>query len=664
MRRALRIAVVVLAVGALPLMASRPASAAPSLALTRQTPWILAGGTVDLDLTILDASLDTMVSVSIHQALTSRSAFDLSLEGDGLGTPLHEIAAPVGFLTEIASSERRFPLEFAPPGEPVDGRVPITQPGVYPTVVELDATPDDEDGEPPSFVTYVVVVGGDGSGPVVGEPLGLSWVWPLDADPVIGADGLPDPTGLAALEPDGRVGRQLVALAAHGVATTLAPGGWTVEQLAASQARPQRSLVPLTDDTNQVLTGGYVPLDLPSLLAHDLAEPARESRRLGIDTIEATLGMRVDTRTAVATPVDPASFEFLADASIDRMVVDEADLAESAADRTPARPFRLRSGDRSVLAAAPDPGLVALLDGAGPPALRAQQLVGALSLIAYESPALERGVVLVNPLRWDPEDEFLDAALSGIAGHPLISPMTLDRFFEEVPTETSDGSELERSLEARHAVPPPVNAEAYDNSARRQRSFHSLVGPTSSAVTVGDSVLDVVLSATWGPNSSDASAQLALANTTIDDFLAGIRIPVDRSITLTARTGTIPIQFLNETGQDVTVRVRLESERLDFPEGDVHDVVLPPRSSTQRFEVETRTSGRFPLYLTVTSPDGALAISSARMDVRSTAVSGVGVFLTVGAAVVLAGWWGNDIRKRRRREKSGITPAGGSDGGE
>jgi hypothetical protein len=96
--------------------------------------------------------------------------------------------------------------------------------------------------------------------------------------------------------------------------------------------------------------------------------------------------------------------------------------------------------------------------------------------------------------------------------------------------------------------------------------------------------------------------------------------------------------------------VRLDSDKLLFPDGDQRILDLPPRSTTVRFTVETRSSGTFPLTLKVTSPDGALPIQQTEVQVRTTFfVSNVGVFLTVGAGLFLAGWWAHDIRRRRRR---------------
>jgi hypothetical protein len=96
--------------------------------------------------------------------------------------------------------------------------------------------------------------------------------------------------------------------------------------------------------------------------------------------------------------------------------------------------------------------------------------------------------------------------------------------------------------------------------------------------------------------------------------------------------------------------VRLESDKLQFPDGAERILDLPPQSTTVRFDVETGSSGTFPLTLNVTSPDGSLPIQQTEVQVRTTFfVSNVGVFITVGAVLFLALWWGYDIRRRKRR---------------
>jgi hypothetical protein len=90
------------------------------------------------------------------------------------------------------------------------------------------------------------------------------------------------------------------------------------------------------------------------------------------------------------------------------------------------------------------------------------------------------------------------------------------------------------------------------------------------------------------------------------------------------------------------------SQKLTFPQGFIRVVNLEPKSTTVRVEVQTRTSGSFPLELSIRSTDGVLTIATTNFSVRSTAVSAAGLALIIGAAAFLALWWGHDIRRRRR----------------
>ena len=62
------------------------------------------------------------------------------------------------------------------------------------------------------------------------------------------------------------------------------------------------------------------------------------------------------------------------------------------------------------------------------------------------------------------------------------------------------------------------------------------------------------------------------------------------------------------------------------------------------------------MLMTVTTPGGLKIGNTTQIKVRSTFVSGVGVFLTVGAIVFLAIWWGWDIHRRRKKRSSGDAP--------
>ena len=145
----------------------------------------------------------------------------------------------------------------------------------------------------------------------------------------------------------------------------------------------------------------------------------------------------------------------------------------------------------------------------------------------------------------------------------------------------------------------------------------------------------------------------------VDKQLSLIRVPASRSITLTAREGEIPVTVLNETGYPVHVQVRLSSDQLRFPGGTraaVQSVDLTHRNTTARFRVQARTSGSFPIRIELVSPDGQLTVGTSRVVVRSTAASGVGIVLSVSAALFLLVWWARHaMRARRHRPRQPIT---------
>ena len=101
------------------------------------------------------------------------------------------------------------------------------------------------------------------------------------------------------------------------------------------------------------------------------------------------------------------------------------------------------------------------------------------------------------------------------------------------------------------------------------------------------------------------------------------------------------------------VRVQVDSDKLEFPRGDTLDYELSRRNTTRQFSVRARTAGTFPLRVVVTSPDGALVLGESRVTIRSTAASGVGVVLSVGALLLLLTWWARDVLRGERRSRRG-----------
>jgi hypothetical protein len=638
------------------------AQAAPTLTLVGQDPWTPAGGQVTLRVRAEGAPAGTTLALTTHEQVGSRTSFDNGLAGGNLGATIK--------LTQLALDEL--------PVDPTTGARVLTVPldelnarlntrqsssGVFPLEVDLRSG----DRAVARFVTYLVVADVGPSGAlVVGQPLRVAWVWPLRSPPAFLANGDEDPSVVAELRPDGRLGRQVGAIASNpDIPLTLAPSPDTLTTWNALAAREIPFATGVTDlrtvsAGDQILASPYVPLDLPSLIAAGLGGEIDTELQAGVSTLESFFGVLPDLSTALPGPLDPPSVAALRSASQRRLVVRGSALAGAADGQfTPAHPTTVladpsdESTAMTVLAS--DEAIERLLAADEPPALRAAHVLAALAVVAGELPNRARGVAIVNPERWDAPTALMSALLTGLRGNPLLAPVTVDSLLAQVPFATAgddpDGDRVVRQLAPVTPAAPPVSASEYARAQFARNAVANLFPSDDPRVSNGDRALLVALSSAWAdvPGGRRTAERLLTGiAASVDGFLAHIRVPEPSTVTLTSNAAEIPISFDNDTGQPVRIRIRLESNRLLFPDGAERVIELPPRNHTERIRVETNGPGTFPVVVDVTT-EGGLPIQTTKLSVRSSVVSGMGVVLMVGALAFLALWWGWDIHRRRRR---------------
>jgi hypothetical protein len=123
-----------------------------------------------------------------------------------------------------------------------------------------------------------------------------------------------------------------------------------------------------------------------------------------------------------------------------------------------------------------------------------------------------------------------------------------------------------------------------------------------------------------------------------------------RRFTITSKHSTIPITVRTTWNEPLKVKLRLSSPKLNFPTGD--QIITVDKSSPPfRVPVEARTNGTFKVTAALLTPQGdALLGPPDAITVRSTALSGLGLLVTIGAALVLVAWWLQNLRSRRRQK--------------
>jgi hypothetical protein len=474
------------------------------------------------------------------------------------------------------------------------------------------------------------------------------------------------------------------ALAAHPqVPVTLQPTPDTIAGLEATDptavARLGRSLA-----GREVLAGTWVPTSLPAMLADGLGDQVSLSLTRGDDALATYLGTDVAGRTWVQDgPVDQSTLSFLRGSQFDRVVLPESDLDPNPGRLTVVQPFEVAAADETLArAAVADAGLQLHFTDQPDPVLAAHQLLADLAQIFADAPndLQPRGVVIVPPVSWVPDPAFLDAFLGGLDGSPLLAGEQLDAFFDTVPPASArDGDPLIRQVVTDDGA---IRADASALLPGSQRAARRQLGSLATVLPPDDTRVYPRLERLLlqVPSSdlsfSERQARLAALNNGIRSETSQVQLGGSRTITLTARRGQLPLTVVSLSDEPLSVLLQVQSDKLQFPglatTGPATIPLTITKGNTQRIiTVEARTAGDFPLHITVLSQDGNLVLAKASFTVQSTALSGVGVILSVGAALFLVVWWGRHSwrarkparthRRHARRRAAGGGPTGDGD---
>lgn len=615
----------------------RARETAATVRLASQTAWVRPGDSFDLRLQVAGVPEPDRVDVvvTVHARVTSRSQFALTTRGSSLGSRIASTSARLSSLlpTDAAGA---ILVRLGPPG------LALTRTGVYPVEVALRERGGDVLDR---LVTHLVFVATDDA-----PRLRVVWVAVVHVPPAA-RQGPVATRGMSTLADS------LASPAFASLPLTLAPTPETLDALARSRHEGDRAVLEALRAAargRQVLARPYVPVDVGALSRDGLGSLFAAEVRTGVAVATDVLGTRPDTRSFLADAgLDAAGLASLRDLLVDRVVVPEAALAPTPLQVTLAAPFVLE-GDRNdrVAAAMADRGLAGHFRNGGDQVLAAHQLLADLATIWMDAPQRERGVVVLQPRSWVPSRAFLDAALSGLAASPVLEVVSLQELFAAVPpASAARGGRLVRHLLAArdHQLPTAALGAASQRVQALQAALPA-DGHTRSELT-----RRLLVAASADLTARQARARIVGLGRFIDAVAARVVPPPSRTVTLTAREGEIPLTFQNRGPEPLTVAVRLRSDRLTFPDGAAFTLRLPPRNHTVRVAVEARTAGRFPLDVVVLAPGGDLTLAAARLEIRSTAASGVGIALSAGAGLFLVAWWARHLARGRRARR--LVPA-------
>ena len=632
-------------------------AAAPGVTLVSQPPEVETHGAEVLGLHLDDASIATesgaAVEITIHRSVTSRTDFDRAVNGESLPDVRSRLTFPFSSITVDHRGD--FLVGFGLTGSGASRTADVEEAGVYP--VEVGVV--DSNAQRSTFLTWMVVV--DPSNVGATQPLRVSWIWQLSAHPLHLAGDVVSKPVFAEMRPGGRLDHIATLLArARRFPITL---GISPETLAGwiDEARSYPALLPgatrvrraAARATVQLLPEPYVPINGPTIEAEGLGAQVPSEFVAGSKAVEAATGEIPDPRTAFVDPVDDATVGRLTQMLIGRYVVRDTSLSPVVEPLTPAQPFTLTTASGvAAPAVATDNGLEQLVTTPGPPVLRVQRVLAGLAEVAYEAPSQPRGVVLSTASNWHPDVPTVTLLLHDLANDPLVQPVTLDSFFASVPAEQRDGVPLQRTLAPiTTSGTRPLLSSDYEDATRALTAYSAMVGAHDPSVVAGRHALLLALSTS--NSRPEALALLGTVEFKLHQLTAGITTTA-KTLTLTARRAKVPLSFQNDTKRaDILVRVHLDSPKLIFPDGPDILLKLPIGHYTKTVPVEARASGTFTMTVTLESADGSLVLGPPTVvTIRSAVFSGIGIALTVGALLFLAGWWGNHYRRTRRSRRT------------
>jgi hypothetical protein len=642
----------------------------PRLRMVDQSPFVSPGGpgaAFVLRFRVDNAPPDAHVLFQLHPDVASagRIRFLESLDPQGLGRPARTVG-PVALSGLPVDRDGVTTAVFeTDPGRQSLVGFQLTREGVYPLAVSLREGTAGADLD--TMVTDIVRL------PVAARndnpPFAFALVVPLHAPVAVRSDGAvelaPERARLLTALTDALAGN-------GGVPATVVPTPETIEALTVTGREGTVNRLAGALAGRQVGAGPYVDLDVGSWAA-DAQMGDELTRQLdeGSLALQRAFGRPVERTTwLVDTSTTPEALAELHQRGVQRAVVPEDQMLAlpDGFDVTLTRTFQVEPAPGLRLPAAmADAALRNHLLDTDDPRLNAHHVFADLAVLALDQPGVPRGAVLALPAELTPPD-FVDTLLRAVGtpvpadstGKALITPVTVDGLFLTAEpageaggrTRSEDGPG-EPALVRGFLTESPQSLVPYPTQLARARTsvgaYRSMLSPDPSQADPLDRLLAV--SGARGMDLAQRQTYLDAAVAEVQSQAALVSLPEQPLVTLTDEGGTIPLAIDNAADHSVQVKLVLTTDKLDLPEGDTTVVTLEPGSNRVDVPVQVRSSGAIPVTVTISSPDDNLPLGTTRFTVRSTAVSGLGLLLSIAAGLFLAVWWGRHFRSARRQHR-------------
>jgi hypothetical protein len=624
--------------------------------------------------------------ISFFQAATSRSDLEARLAGhrrakndpQAHDTLDLEDTVPPGETRTVAFSKALSEVSFLPTGEN----------RVYPVRISLSGSGVEA---PPISVPLVYF---SSESPL---PVGLALVIPLHVPAIYDENGLVVPGRVRRQIGDGRISRILDGLQSYpDVPVTIAPSALLLDTLAdlADGYTAATGSGPVgVEPSDPTAVGAATLLDrIRGLAARPQTRTvvlpysgARLTRLVGAgltDRAEAQV-VRARSRLRTLLGIDPLPGWVLpTDGELDSptlaALVGSSGLSKTIVSSTSLSPpaeSKLTAGAGVTLSTRDGHAVPALVQDAGlgrrlvPEEGRAAsetrlRFLSEAATLMLEQPGRRRAVVAAAPLDWAPGDATVGGILDALARSPWMRGTTPDRILADTELPKPSVARIRANAAALGAAGSAEPSADYFTSlrvAKRMVDQYADLAPPPERLGRVETNLLIAESSDWWtgrPAIKRATRYARAVERIVRGEFAKVRAPESQRITLTSHRGVIPIQVQSEVDYPIDVVLRLDSDKLAFPDGMRLRRRLPPRGQSIEVRAIARTTGTFPVRVVLETPGQGVVLGSSQLVVRSTAYNVVGLIITGGAFIFLVTWWiVGVVRRRMARAQPAEAPA-------
>jgi hypothetical protein len=408
---------------------------------------------------------------------------------------------------------------------------------------------------------------------------------------------------------------------------------WAADDGAAAELGQLRQALNGPDRT--VLDATYVDLDTASMVADGIGAELVPQRDAGRQTLTGLLEAPTSEIWRLRDRIDEPVVAVLRALEVSGLVLPDGAIAD---DPPTPSPVSFESPIGAIRAATASDALLVGAAAPDDPVLDAHRLLARLASLPGTA-----AVVSVDPeTAARPTLDILFDALS--FGIPFVQTTTIDDLLAgpDPPDATPAVPEIR---------PLGGYPKALQDARASLGSYASMVPDRPELTRPYEQTLLVSASRDLSPDAATGDARSVTR--ALDEPFGAIDTPERDTVTLGARDATFPLTVESSLPYPVRVVVELQSsDRVEFPRNRLETTLEPGRQEID-LRVKVRTAGDTPVRISIRTPDDRILLSQSRYTIRSTAVSGVGVLLTISAAAFLAIWWGRHWHRNRNEIRPG-----------